>query len=567
MLKRLFYFSLSLLLIKLGCANAWAKTCPSWQPTRLALEIKALDTQLARWDDAYYRQGYSLINDEIYDGLQRQLENWQQCAGNVDPTEMRPIQQNGKVAHPVAQTGLRKLSDRQAVERWMQNRDDLWVQPKIDGVAVTLVYQQGKLISAISRGNGQRGEEWLEKLTQIPAVPSILPTAPTRLVLQGEVFLKVPEHRQQTQGGINARSKVAGILMRKQNTSDLKQLGLFIWAWPDGPSSMNERLRQLSAMGFSLPEHYTKPIKTVADVEQWQTIWYRAPLPFVTDGIVIHQGSVPAGRYWQAKPNDWSVAWKYPPTQQVARVTQVEFTLGRTGKIAVILTLSPIRIDDKWIKRVNIGSLALWQKWDIVAGDHVAISLMGHSIPYLTSVVWRAIEREIPIAPKPEKYHPRSCFILQPDCHQQFLARLVWLSGINGLNIRGLNKAGWQALVDQGMVDNLLDWLEITQVQLQSNSTFAEKRAQSIYQQFSQAKQQPFERWLIALGVPLSPLQAARLRDWPQIQQMTPAQWQQMSGIGAQKAQQIYLYLNDPAFLAWVKILQQHKIYGFPPLS
>jgi len=239
--------------------TAWAQICPDWPPERRSLEIKALDSQLGRWDEAYYRQGDSPIDDEIYDGLQQQLQHWRHCAGELSP-EGNGRLPAGKVPHPVAQTGLRKLPDRFAVSQWMQGRRDLWVQPKVDGVAVTLVYRQGVLVSAISRGNGLKGENWLAKVKAIPAVPNRLQGAPANLILQGELFLTMNDHRQQTHGGINARAKVAGMLMRNPLSAELKQLGLFVWAWPDGPSTMVERLQQLAAMGFTLPQQYSKPV-------------------------------------------------------------------------------------------------------------------------------------------------------------------------------------------------------------------------------------------------------------------------------------------------------------------
>lgn len=562
------YIRNMLVAMALLCSSAWAQTCPSWRPERLQLEIAALNSQLERWDEAYYQQGHSLVDDEIYDSLLQQRQQWQSCANKLPLPDIKPTLPEGKTPHPVAQTGLRKLPDRVAVAQWMQGRSDLWVQPKIDGVAITLVYQQGKLVSAISRGNGVKGEDWLDKVRAIPAVPQELPRSPAHLVLQGELFLLVNDHRQQTLGGINARAKVAGMLMRKQLTPELKQLGLFIWAWPDGPPQMAERLQQLTEMGFAFTQQYSQPVKTPDEVEKWRTSWHRSPLPFVTDGIVIHQGLVPEGRYWQTKPGDWAVAWKYPPAQQVARVTDVEFGVGRTGKITVILLLDPVRMDDKWIRRVNLGSLPLWQKWDIAPGDHIAISLMGHGIPHLNRVVWRAVERQALEAPNPESYHPLSCFTLQPGCHQQFLARLVWLSSIHGLNMRGLNEAGWQSLIDQGLVDDLLDWLVLTPEQLNGVPGIGSKRAQALYQVFHQARQQPFERWLIALGAPLSPIQvtAAQAQDWQQIQQITPEKWQKVAGIGAKRAQQLHTFLQSPVIIGLASTLLEQEINGFKSL-
>ncbi|MDW5502738.1 NAD-dependent DNA ligase LigB [Serratia proteamaculans] len=541
----------------------WAETCPVWRPERLQLEITALKNQLERWDVAYYQQGNSLVEDEVYDSLRKKLRLWLDCAGPVPAEESVPLLPAGKVPHPVAHTGLRKLPDPAAVAQWLQGRSDLWIQPKVDGVAVTLVYRDGELASAISRGDGLKGENWLKKVRAMPAVPASIKGAPQTLTLQGELFLMVNDHQQKVSGGINARAKVAGALMKKKPSPVLQQIGLFVWAWPDGPQEMPQRLQQLAAMGFPLALAYSQPVTSLAEVQQWRERWYQAPLPFVTDGVVIHQARSPQGRYWQAKPGDWAVAWKYPPAQQVARVNCVDFNVGRTGKIAVVLKLEPVRLDDKWVTRVNLGSLSRWRQWEVVPGDQVAISLMGHGIPHLNKVVWRGTERSLPGAPSAEHYHPLSCFSWRPDCRQQFLARLVWLSGRQGLNLHGVSESTWQTLISQGLVQHLLDWISLTPEQLMSAPGIGVKRGQSIHRQFQLARQQPFARWLIALGAPLSPQQAVTLKSWHQVQQLSAEAWQTMAGIGAKRAQQIADFLQHPPLLALVSTLASQEITGF----
>ncbi|WP_240651639.1 NAD-dependent DNA ligase LigB [Serratia microhaemolytica] len=574
-----------MLLFGLPCL-VWGQSCPDWPQQRLQREVTALAQQVAGWDHAYYQQGNSLIEDEVYDGLLRQLQHWQGCLQPITEdlpaspiaAPLRPysplvsrtvaaaqLPANGKIAHPVAHTGLHKLVDQAAVAQWMAGRQDLWLQPKVDGVAVTLVYRQGRLVSAISRGDGQHGENWLAKVQQIPAIPKYLPQAPAELVLQGELFLAVKQHRQQLHGGINARAKVAGLLMRSVATAQLSQLNFFPWAWPDGPESMSERLQQLAAFGFTLPQRYSISVSSVAEVEHWRREWFNAPLPFVTDGVVLHQGRTPAGRYWPAKPADWAVAWKYPVLQQVASVKQIEFTVGRTGKIAVVLQLEPIRIDDKTVKRVSLGSLSVWRQRDILPGDQIAIGLSGHGIPHVKQVVWRTQQRAPVLAPDPAAYHALSCFTWQRNCRQQFLARLVWLSGSQGLQIKGLSRAGWQQLIDGGLVDNLLSWLDISPAMLNQLPGLSAKRAQALYLQLELARQQPFQRWLMALGVPLSAEQLRDLHSWQQLQQMSAAQWQQIVGIGSLKAQQLHKFLQSDELQALVIQLQQHNISGFVP--
>nr|WED67536.1 hypothetical protein PJ912_13040 [Pectobacterium colocasium] len=194
---------------------AAAQVCPDWDNTRSSKEIDALRHQLERWDDVYYTEGKSPIEDDVYDQLRDQLNQWLGCFQPQNAIPAR-LPDSGKQPHPVAHTGLKKLSDRGQLVQWIAQREDVWVQPKVDGVAVTLVYQHGKLVSAVSRGNGLQGEDWTEKVRLIPGIPHLLIDAPSSVVLQGELFLKMTDHRQRIQGGVNARSMVAGEMRRHQ---------------------------------------------------------------------------------------------------------------------------------------------------------------------------------------------------------------------------------------------------------------------------------------------------------------------------------------------------------------
>jgi len=138
--------------------------CPTWSQTRAEQEIKRLSQQMNEWKNAYWHQGKSVVSDEVYDQLAARLSYWQRCFVSETPAhdELSPLK--GDTRHPVAHTGVRKLADEASVARWMRGKTDLWVQPKVDGVAVTLVYRQGRLTQAISRGNGLAGEDWTARV-------------------------------------------------------------------------------------------------------------------------------------------------------------------------------------------------------------------------------------------------------------------------------------------------------------------------------------------------------------------------------------------------------------------
>lgn len=151
-------------------------------------EISRLQQQITQWNDSYWKQGESVVDDAVYDQLNAQLIQWQRCFGDEAPPDLSAPPISGTVSHTVPHTGVRKLADKQALQQWMHARSDLWVQPKVDGVAVTLVYRNGNLIRAISRGNGLKGEDWTQKVLQIPSVPRTTSGPLSNSTLQGRYF-------------------------------------------------------------------------------------------------------------------------------------------------------------------------------------------------------------------------------------------------------------------------------------------------------------------------------------------------------------------------------------------
>ena len=392
--------------------------CPSWSPERANQEISRLEQQLSQWNEAYWQSGRSEVSDEQYDQFNAQLKQWQRCFNKETEEPVIPALK-GNIAHPVAHTGVRKLKDEVAMSQWMKGKKELWSQPKVDGVAVTLVYHHGQLIKAISRGNGLAGEDWTAKVKLIPAIPKTVSGKLADSVLQGEIFLLSEGHIQQKMGGMNARSKVAGMMMRKANVSSLPELSVFIWAWPDGPEQMQQRLTLLDEAGFPWVADYSKSVSDITDVSNLRQQWYSTPLPFATDGIVVRTAKEPAAKHWLPGEGNWVAAWKYPPVSQIAQVRSIEFHVGKTGRIAVVAQLEPVKLDDKSVQRVNVGSLARWQALDIAPGDHLAVSLAGQGIPRIDNVAWRGTER---IKPTPPDAHftSLSCYWASEKCEPQF---------------------------------------------------------------------------------------------------------------------------------------------------
>ncbi|EQQ84552.1 NAD-dependent DNA ligase LigB [Escherichia coli] len=554
------------ILISILCwqSSAWA-VCPAWSPARAQEEISRLQQQIKQWDDDYWKEGKSEVEDGVYDQLSARLTQWQRCFGNETRDVMMPPL-NGAVMHPVAHTGVRKMADKNALSLWMRERSDLWVQPKVDGVAVTLVYRDGKLNKAISRGNGLKGEDWTQKVRLISAVPQTVSGPLANSTLQGEIFLKRKGHIQQQMGGINARAKVAGLMMRQGNSDTLNSLAVFVWAWPDGPHLMTDRLKDLATAGFTLTQTYTRAVKNADEVAHVRNEWWKAKLPFVTNGVVVRAAKEPESRHWLPGQAEWLVAWKYQPVAQVAEVKAIQFAVGKSGKISVVASLAPVMLDDKKIQRVNIGSVRRWQEWDIAPGDQILVSLAGQGIPRIDDVVWRGAERTKPTPPE-NRFNSLTCYFASDVCQEQFISRLVWLGSKQVLGLDGIGEAGWRALHQTHRFEHIFSWLLLTPEQLQNTPGIAKSKSAQLWHQFNLARQQPFTRWVMAMGIPLTraALNASDERSWSQLLFSTEQFWQQLPGTGSGRARQVIEWKENAQIKKLGSWLSAQQITGFEP--
>ena len=554
------------ILISILCwqSSVWA-VCPAWSPARAQEEISRLQQQIKQWDDDYWKEGKSEVEDGVYDQLSARLTQWQRCFGNETRDVMMPPL-NGAVIHPVAHTGVRKMADKIALSLWMRERSDLWVQPKVDGVAVTLVYRDGKLNKAISRGNGLKGEDWTQKVSLISAVPQTVSGPLANSTLQGEIFLQREGHIQQQMGGINARAKVAGLMMRQDDSDTLNSLGVFVWAWPDGPQLMTDRLKELATAGFTLTQRYTRAVKNADEVARVRNEWWKAKLPFVTDGVVVRAAKEPESRYWLPGQAEWLVAWKYQPVAQVAEVKAIQFAVGKSGKISVVASLAPVMLDDKKVQRVNIGSVRRWQEWDIAPGDQILVSLAGQGIPRIDDVVWRGAERTKPTPPE-NRFNSLTCYFASDVCQEQFISRLVWLGAKQVLGLDGIGEAGWRALHQTHRFEHIFSWLLLTPEQLQNTPGIAKSKSAQLWHQFNLARKQPFTRWVMAMGIPLTraALNASDERSWSQLLFSTEQFWQQLPGTGSGRARQVIEWKENAQIKKLGSWLAAQQITGFEP--
>jgi DNA ligase (NAD+) len=540
-------------------APLWA--CPSWPAKEAAGKIEALQKQVDEWNLAYHRDGVSLIADELYDQAETRLQRWQSCFPTAPATAVvtRP---GGPQAHPVAHTGVGKLAGAADARTWLAGRGEVWVQPKVDGVAVSVTYTRGQLAQVISRGDGLRGQDWTRQAHAIPSLPKQLPR-PIDLALQGEIYLRLEHHIQAHAGSKNARSQVAGMMARHELApEEAGRLGFFPWEWPSGPGTQAERLAELAELGFAEPQRFSHRIGALEDAATWRDHWYNTPLPFATDGIILRDSRRPAAHRWKAQTPYWIAAWKYPWQSVLAEVRHITFEVGRTGRVTPVLELHPVRLDDRMVNRVSLGSVRRWQELDVQPGDQVALALAGLTIPQMSEVIWRSPLREPVEPPSQARYTTLTCWQPEPGCRSQYLARLQWLSSPNGLGMAQVGKGTWSRLLDAGLLPRLHSWLSLDEATLAGVDGIGPLSAQRIARQFAEAQKKPFKNWLKAMSAP--PLGKADIpANWGLLATRTPAQWANETGVGKGRAAQWVAFFQHPPAWQMAQALHALRVDGF----
>ncbi|GLR63480.1 NAD-dependent DNA ligase LigB [Marinospirillum insulare] len=542
-----------------------------------AAEAKSLTELLSQWNLAYYEQGISLVNDDVYDQTLKRFLALQSCFPQLQLPSLTP-QQSHKVKHPLVQTGLNKVYSSQELAKWLalHQHKELWVQPKADGVAVSLVYLNGELTQAISRGNGELGEDWTEKVKKLPNIPQQINTNLPQLVLQGELVWRLEKHIQAKQDSQGARSQIAGFMQRQQtNLEEAKQVEIYIWDWPNSDLTMQAQVRQLTDWGFTRSQGLTQPVKSLNDVKHWQNQWYTQPLFMATDGVVIRQQERPKAENWQAKPPDWAIAWKHPAQQAVTRVSKIVYTVGRTGRITPILELEPFELDQRTLSRTSLGSLNKLKQLDLQTGDLVTIQLAGLTIPQLKEVLVRSLPRIKANHPPENTFHFLSCLKASDiqnspypiGCKQQYLARLTWLSSKQGLAMQGVGESTWEALLEAGLLVDLTNWINLTQEQLEKVKGIGIKRSRLLVRNFKLAASQPLETWLIALGMPPAGnnglFDNGEITNWQNLSNKSLEKWQLRKGVGIKRAKDLQVFFNHPEIKKQTSFLAEMGVEGF----
>lgn len=456
-------------------------------------------------------------------------------------------------------------------------------EPKLDGLAVELVYRQGVLVEGSTRGDGLVGENITAQLRTVPSIPLRLERSdgtrvPDELVVRGEVFLSkkgfLQLNRQREDEGeapfANPRNAAAGSL-RQLDPRITAQRPLAFFVYGTGNSevlavaSQEAILAELYRFGFPVNE-MIKVCVDFAEVEtQYQRmLTVRDALDYEIDGMVVKVDDMGLQQRLgaTARAPRWAVAWKFPAIQATTLVEAVEFQVGRTGAVTPVAHLRPVEVNGVMVKRATLHNRDEIERKDLRLHDTVLIQRAGDVIPEIVKVVPEMRNGcEQPVVFPAECPECGATLVQAPGeavtrcvnlyCPAQHLQKLIYFAGKNGLDLEGLGKKNVEQLVREGLVRTLPDFFRLDAERLAALDGWGEKSAQNVLAAIENRKTMGLGQLIAALGIrhvgEVTAAQVARhFTDLHQLMTAAKEKFAQIEGVGEQTAESLFEYFQDP---------------------
>ena len=405
------------------------------------------------------------------------------------------------------------------------------LEPKLDGASIELVYESGVLARAVTRGNGQQGEDVTENIRTIPTVPLRLLTetrpAPELLALRGEVLMYISDFAD-----FNARLAASGAepyaSPRNSAAGSIRQLDSRVTASRKldvlvydvlavtGVAFESDRagVEAIREWGFRVPERI-RTTTTVDEVLAYHADYNarRDDLDFEIDGIVIKLDDLAARRAMGATSHHprWAMAMKFAPRQEITVIEKIDIQVGRTGVLTPVAWLRPVVVGGVTVSRASLHNRDELRRKDLREGDTVRIQRAGDVIPQVVEVVEHPRDRAEPFEMpsrcpvcESEVYQegPRTICPNRFGCPAQLKARIIHFGSRSGLDIEGLGEETANLLVDQGLVSQLGELFDLTPSQLVEFDGFGQTSADALVNAIDSKRSPDLKRFLVALGIP-----------------------------------------------------------------
>ncbi|MBE6319089.1 MAG: NAD-dependent DNA ligase LigA [Bacteroidales bacterium] len=508
--------------------------------------IDDLRKELNRHNHNYYVLNSPQISDYEYDMLMKELESLERDYPEFDD-DLSPTHRVGsdlsagftQVAHIHPMLSLSNTYSVSEVDDFMtRTRQQLMGETfsivgemKFDGTSISLIYENGRLVRAVTRGDGEKGDVVTENVKTIRSIPLELSGKgyPKMFEIRGEIVLpwnafeKLNAERASNGEPVfaNPRNAASGTL-KMQNSAEVSRRGLDAYFYymlgNDLPCDNHyDNMLKAREWGFKVSDVMTR-LESIEQVDEFISHWdtARKLLPVATDGLVFKVNSLrqQLNLGYTAKSPRWAIAYKFQAERALTRLLHVSYEVGRTGVITPVANLEPVLLSGTIVKRASLHNEDIIKSLDIHEGDMVYVEKGGEIIPKITGVEVDMRQSE---AKKIEfvSHCPACGSTLQRvegeaawicpqkyTCKPQMVGRIEHFVGRRMMNIDGIGEETAQLLFDQGMIKNIADLYDLTLDEIAMLDRFANRSAERILQGLEASKSVPFERVLFALSIP-----------------------------------------------------------------
>lgn len=501
--------------------------------------IDELVEQLNYHSRLYYVENRNEISDYDYDMLQNELKelekNYPQFLRPDSPTQRvggEAVSQFEKVEHTVQMGSIQDVFSFEEVRRFVDTvRETIpapafVVEPKIDGLSVSLEYHDGEFVIGSTRGDGFVGENVTKNLKTVRSIPLSLPEDLPLLEVRGEVYmprgvfedLVKKQEENDEQPFKNPRNAAAGSLRQKDpKIAASRKLDIFVFNVQriEGRelTAHKQSLDYLKSLGFKTIPDY-KRVSTadeiIARIEEIGEVRYT--LPFDIDGVVIKVDDFAQRETlgYTAKTPKWSVAYKFPPEEKNTKLLDIELNVGRTGAVTPVAVFEPIMLAGTEVARATLHNRDFIAEKNVNIGDLITVRKAGDIIPEVLCVAEKRSEGcfEFPDAcpvcgaPLVKSEDEAAVRCSDIDCPAQIFRRIVHFASKGAMDIDGLGPAIVRALLDNGLITSVADLYTIKKADLLELDNFKEKSAENLINAIEKSKAQPLDRLVFALGIP-----------------------------------------------------------------
>jgi DNA ligase (NAD+) len=503
-------------------------------------EVRQLRAQLDQWAKAYYEQDAPVVEDHVYDEKYARLLELEAAYPELKSADSITQRVGGevnsdlpKVEHQVPMLSMGDVFSKEELAEFDQRVQKAIGHPvaynvelKIDGLSLSLEYEEGRLKRASTRGNGQVGEDVTKNVKYIKDVPQKLPKAITTEVrgecyMSKEAFAKLNQERDEAGESIfaNPRNAAAGSLRQLDpKVTKKRQLSTFIYTWinpPAGIDSQHQAICEMAKLGFHTNENGRR-LKNLADVYDYidEFTKKRDSLPYVIDGIVLKVDdlALQADLGNTVKVPRWEIAYKFPPEEEETVVREIEWTVGRTGVVTPTAVMDPVRLAGTTVARASLHNPDLLAKLDVRLGDTVKLHKAGDIIPEISEVVLSkrpedSVPYEVPTkCPScgEDLVHLNEEVALRcinPSCPAQVEEGITHFASRQAMNIAGLGPKIVKQLIAKDLVHNVADLYYLTADDLSQLDHFKEKSINNLLAAIDQSRKNSVELVLFGLGI------------------------------------------------------------------